>query len=62
MAKLANVEFKEHRLETEDEIERFSDKFIIEKGKLRKYLEHLALLEVKKKKRLQKRHVEAQNK
>ena len=53
--KQANVEFKEHRLETEDEIERFSDKFIVEKGKLRKYLVHLALLEVKRKKRLQQR-------
>ena len=58
--KQANVEFKEHRLETEDEFERFSDKFIVEKGKLRKYLEHLALLEVKRKKRLQQRHVETQ--
>ena len=45
----------EQQLGTEEEIENFSKKFIVEKGKLKKYIDYLAVLEIGRKKRAKKR-------
>ena len=47
----------EQRLGTEEEIENFSKKYIVYKGKLKKYIDHLAVLGVERKKRAEKRKI-----
>ena len=53
--KQAKIAMTEQRLGTEEEIENFSKKFIVEKGKLKKYIDHLAVLDIGRKKRAEKR-------
>jgi hypothetical protein len=53
--KQAKIAMMEQRLGTDEEIENFSKKYIVEKGKLKKYIDHLAVLDVGKTKRAEKR-------
>ncbi len=60
--KQADILFREGKLDKEESIGKFSKKFIAEKDKVRKYVEHLTHLSIKKQKRseqrLQKAHQE----
>ncbi len=53
--KQAAVQMKERKLESEEQLDTFSKKYIVEKTKLRKYIEHLTYLEIKRKKRAENR-------
>jgi hypothetical protein len=53
--KQAADQMKERKLESEEQLDTFSKKFIVEKTKLRKYTEHLTYLEIKRKKRAENR-------
>eukprot|EP00794_Sanderia_malayensis_P016501 gene16501-18141_t len=61
--KQAEILFKEGKLDKEGDIATFSKKFIVEIDKVRKYVQHLTHLSIKKKKRAEQRvHIERQEK
>ena len=53
--KQAADQMKEKKLESEEQLDTFSKKFIVEKTRFRKYIEHLTDLEIKRKKRAENR-------
>ena len=53
--KQADILFKEGKLNKEEDVNTFSKKFIVEKDKVRKYIQHLTHLSIKKQKRSEQR-------